>query len=318
MGDNVLTLSGADGAYTLTVNAVDKAGNASPTFTETDILDNTSPLLTKTIGNPVFVKGTTTFVKSTTQIGVAFNDGTGSGVAACTLKVDAGSTDPYTGAKFSLPVPDGPHTLSVACTDNLGNSSELNETDTVDDTAPVISIDAPKANRSYLHPDFLRFDFEARDALSGLMSLVAKLDGKTVTDGQKLDLYTLSLGNHTLTLIAVDKLGNTSSKSVTFGVTATVHSLMDSVNRFVAEGKIDSKHCDYRGRDHRSSSCIQKKLLDELQAAQSALNKGKTKTAIQALNQFIDIVKSQSGKQITYTAAKLLIDDAKWVIAHPK
>jgi hypothetical protein len=139
-----------------------------------------------------------------------------------------------------------------------------------------------------------------------------------VLDGQKIDLYTLSLGNHTLTLIAVDKLGNTSSKSVTFGVTATVHSLMDSVNRFVAEGKIDPKHCDYRGRDHDNRSCIQKKLLDELQAAQSALNKGKTKTAIQALNEFIDIVKSQSGKQITYTAAKLLIDDAKWVIAHPK
>jgi len=64
-GDNDLALTGLDGAYTITVNATDLAGN-SGTFTETDILDNTNPQLTKTIGNPKYVKAGKTYVKSTT------------------------------------------------------------------------------------------------------------------------------------------------------------------------------------------------------------------------------------------------------------
>jgi 2',3'-cyclic-nucleotide 2'-phosphodiesterase (5'-nucleotidase family) len=319
-GDNVLTLSGPDGAYTLTVSAVDKAGNAT-TFTETDILDTTGPILTKTIDPPMFVKGSTTFVKSTTQISVASNDGTGSGTASCTLKVDNGSTDVYTGAKFSLPGPDGTHKLSVTCTDNLGNSRTLNETDTVDNTAPVITIFSPFA-QAYLHPYTLKFDFKAVDARSGLKALGAKLDGTTVTAGQKIDLYTLSLGNHTLTVTAIDQLGNTSTKSVTFSVTATVQSLVTSVNRFVAEGKIDDHDCnfhdDHHGDHHGDGNCIQKKLLDVLRDAQSDLNRHRTNDAIKDLKRFIDLVKSQSGKQITTSAANLLIADANWVIAHPK
>ena len=318
-GDNVLTLSGPDGVYTLTVNAVDKAGNTS-TFTETDILDNTGPILTKTIEAPVFVNGTTTFVKSNTQISVASTDGTGSEVAVCTLKVDNGSIVPYTGAKFSLPVPDGAHKLSVACTDNLGNPSTLDETDIVDDTAPVITINAPIAAQSYLHPNFLTLDFQAIDLLSGLKTLGAKLDSITVDSGKKIDLYTLPLGIHTLMVTAVDNLGNGSSKSVTFNVTATIQSLMASVNRFVAEGKIDKQGCkdgndQHGGNNQLGGKCIPGKLLDDLKDAQTALNRGRTRLAIEYLNEFIEHVKAQSGKHISSAAAKLLIDDARWVIA---
>jgi 2',3'-cyclic-nucleotide 2'-phosphodiesterase (5'-nucleotidase family) len=305
VGDNVLNLAGPDGAYLLTVNAVDKAGNVSPTFTETDILDNTGPILTKTIGTPVFVNGPTTFVKSNTLISVAFDDSTGSGVAGCTLKLDGGSMDPYTGTAFSLPGPDGAHTLSVACTDNLGNSSTLDETDTVDDTAPVITINAPLAAQSYLHPNFLTLDFNAVDALSGLRTLEAKLDGTTVTNGQKIDLYTLSLGNHTLTVTAIDNLGNSSSKSVTFSVTATVQSLKASVNRFYQEGKIDN-------------ASIRSSLLDKLNTAQTYLNQGNNKAAKNALQAFINAVLAQKGKHIKANAADLLITDANWVIANLK
>ena len=123
-------------------------------------------------------------------------------------------------------------------------------------------------------------------------------------------------------MTAIDQLGNTSTKSVTFSVTATVQSLTASVYRFVAEGKIDDHDCNYHGNNHGDhhgdGNCIQKKLLEVLKDAQNDLNRHRTKDAIKDLKLFIDLVKSQSGKHITTSAANLLIADANWVIAHPK
>ena len=94
-----------------------------------------------------------------------------------------------------------------------------------DTTAPVITINAPTAT-TYLHPNFLTLDFSAVDgadgttpsfaAPSGVKTLVATLDGVTVVNGQVIDLYTLALGDHTLTVTATDFYGNTATKSVTF------------------------------------------------------------------------------------------------------
>jgi 2',3'-cyclic-nucleotide 2'-phosphodiesterase (5'-nucleotidase family) len=185
-----------------------------------------------------------------------------------------------------------------------------------DTTAPVITINSPAA-QTYLHPNFLTLDFSAVDgpdgttpsfaAPSGVKGIQATLDTTPVVNGQVIDLYTLALGNnnHTLTVKAADFYGNTITKSVTFSVTATVQSLKASVNRFYKEGKIDN-----RG--------IYVSLLANLDVAQIALDKGKTKVAIGALEAFILQVKAQSGKHIKASAANLLITDAKWVIAHPK
>ena len=169
--------------------------------------------------------------------------------------------------------------------------------------------------QAYLHPNFLTLDFSAVDgpdgttpslaAPSGVKSIQATLDGKPVTNGQKIDLYTLTLGNHTLTVVAADFYGNTTTQSVTFSVTATVQSLKASVNRFYTEGKIDN-----RG--------IYVSLLANLNVAQAALDKGKTKVAIGALEVFAFQVQVQSCKHIKADAAKLLITDTKYVIAHLK
>jgi 2',3'-cyclic-nucleotide 2'-phosphodiesterase (5'-nucleotidase family) len=171
--------------------------------------------------------------------------------------------------------------------------------------APVITINSPQA-KTYLHPDFLTLDFGAVDVgTAGLRSVWADLDGVPVTNGQVIDLYTLSLGDHTLTVYAMDKAYNQASKSVTFSVTATIQSLTASVNRFYQEGKINN-----RG--------IYISLRANLSVAQMALDKGKTKVAIVTLEAFVCHVKAQSGKHITADAAALLITDAQWVIAHLK
>jgi hypothetical protein len=169
-----------------------------------------------------------------------------------------------------------------------------------DTSAPVITINSPQA-AAYPHPDFLTLDFSALDVgAAGLKKVWADLDGASVTSGQVIDLYTLALGEHTLTVYAVDKAGNQSSQAVTFSVTATIQSLMTSVNRFYSEGKI-SKADVYKG------------LMDKLTAAQ---NSGQAKAKINLLKAFISLVNAQGGKGITAEAAALLVMDANWVIAH--
>jgi 2',3'-cyclic-nucleotide 2'-phosphodiesterase (5'-nucleotidase family) len=183
-----------------------------------------------------------------------------------------------------------------------------------DTTAPVITINAPVA-QAYLHPNSLTLDFSAVDgpdgttpslaAPSGVKSIQATLDGVPATNGQNIDLYTLSLGDHTLTVVAVDFYGNTTTQSVNFSVTATVQSLKAGVNRFYSEGQIDN-------------AGIRDSLLDKLNTAQAYLNQGNIKAAQNALSAFINAVQAQSGKHITTYAADLLIADAKWVMIYPK
>jgi 2',3'-cyclic-nucleotide 2'-phosphodiesterase/3'-nucleotidase len=180
-----------------------------------------------------------------------------------------------------------------------------------DTVGPVVTINAP-AVQSYLHPNFLTLDFNAVDGLdgttpsfaapSGVKSIQAKLDSMEVTSGQRIDLYTLSLGNHKLTVTASDFYGNTTTQSVTFSVTATIQSLMTSVNRFYSEGKI-TKADVYKG------------LMDKLKDAEKSTS-AKEKSNI--LNAFISLVQAQKGKSIKVDAANLLITDAKWVIANLK
>jgi hypothetical protein len=179
-----------------------------------------------------------------------------------------------------------------------------------DTVAPVITIESPKAE-AYLHPDFLTLKFSAVDgpngttpsfaAPSGVKTLVADLDGTPVTNDQVIDLYTLSLGDHTLMVTAVDFYGNTATQSVTFSVMATPDSLAAGVKRLFEEGKIDNVG-------------VYNSLISKLNAVLSALDKSKTSLAIQNLQAFVNEVNAQSGKHITAEAAMLLVTDAQWII----
>jgi 2',3'-cyclic-nucleotide 2'-phosphodiesterase (5'-nucleotidase family) len=174
-----------------------------------------------------------------------------------------------------------------------------------DNAAPTITITAPTAT-DYLHPDSLTLDFSAVDVgLAGLKRVWADLDGDPVDNGQVIDLNTLSLGEHTLTVFAVDRAGNSSSAFVTFNVIATSKSLVSSVNSFFTEGLIDN-------------GGIQNSLLKKIGNAQKDIDKGKLDTAINKLEAFINEVQAQSGNHITVEAADLLIADAQWVIDHLK
>jgi len=169
-----------------------------------------------------------------------------------------------------------------------------------DTTAPVITIASPTAT-AYLHPASLTIDFTVTDDVAGVRSVVADLDGVPVVDGQVIDLLTLALGSHTLTVNAVDRAWNTSAASVTFTVKATVASLKTLVNEFYAAGMI-------------SKAGTRTSLMAKLSAAQKYANAGQESLAISTLKAFINEVKAQTGKSITQAAAAVLIADARWVI----
>ena len=91
--------------------------------------------------------------------------------------------------------------------------------------------------------------------------------------------------------------------SVTFTIDATVASLITTVNQLYASGDI-------------TKASVRDSLLNQLTAAQKSIDAGKKGTAKNQLNAFISLVQAQSGKSISPWAATLLIDDAKYVIAH--
>jgi hypothetical protein len=159
--------------------------------------------------------------------------------------------------------------------------------------APVIRINEPQA-LAYLRPDLLTLNFTTTAVALGsaVANISIDIDGTPVNNGPVIDLYTLSLGSHTLKVSAVDSAGNQASQSLTFHIAATVQSLETSVNRFYAEGKIRKVG-------------VRDSLL-------SKLKKGK----INQLNAFINEVEAQTGKSIKPAAAALLIEDTLWLIAH--
>jgi 2',3'-cyclic-nucleotide 2'-phosphodiesterase (5'-nucleotidase family) len=166
-----------------------------------------------------------------------------------------------------------------------------------DVTAPTITINTPQPT-TYLHPNFLTLDFGATDALSGVGRVQGYIDCTPVTNGQVFDLYTLLLGDHTLTVYARDKAYNLAApKTVKFTVAATIDSLITGVNRFYSEGKI-------------SSAVTYRSLMDKLQAAKRATSQT---ARFQYLNAFITQVNSQKGITITAGAADLLMSDAQCV-----
>jgi hypothetical protein len=196
---------------------------------------------------------------------------------------DVGDADPYT------VVMDADHVLRAIFVEIGG-----------DVTPPTITINEPVA-KDYLHSETIVLDFNAVDTESGVASISAMLDGVAVENGDSIMLFTLSLGQHTLTVTAVDHAENSATETVEFNVIATIDSLIGLVEKLYDLGYIDDEG-------------VESGLLDKLYAAQDKIETGNSKTAKNILNAFINQLKAQSGKHITPEAADILINDAQHVI----
>jgi len=227
------------------------------------------------------------------------DDEDGTGVSFVEYSLNGGEWQRYGGVL--LVSTQGTTTVRARATDMAGNIENpvASTTFKIDWTEPAITVSSPTAT-TYLHTDRLPMSFGATDSLSGVASTIATIDGVDVTNGQTIQLLTLPVGAHTLSVSASDRAGNTSATSTVFTIVATVDSLIGAVNTFVSAGQLDASTA--------------RTLLVKLDDAKQALSRGNVNAARGKLADFKSQVSAQTGNRISTTVAQLLIADANYVI----
>ncbi len=200
----------ADGSQTVSLKAVDRAGNTKIVSLAVRV-DNTPP--TAVLLGPqdgAFVRGgvTVSFVATDTNLGSA------------TLTIGAQSFDVKGKTSQTIDttaVADGTHTLTLVIADLAGNVATSSRSLTIDNTAPAVAISAPSANANLR--DTTTISWTATDA--NLDTIWLAIDGKardvSGTTSFSWDTRTVGDGSHTISVRATDKAGN--EKVVTMSVT---------------------------------------------------------------------------------------------------
>jgi FIMAH domain/Beta-propeller repeat len=259
--------------------------------------DTTAPATTVSLfGTP----GSNGWFKSSVTVTLlAIDDQDGTGVAFVEYSLNGGAWQRYAGP-FSVAA-QGTTTVRARATDRAGNAENpgVSSSFMIDSVVPAITINSPSATE-YLHTAAPQASFGATDSLSGLVSVVATLDGVEVSNGQTIQLLTLALGTHIFTLSASDRAGHTSSTGVGFTVVATIDTLIDAVNTFAASGQINPS--------------VGRSLLAKLDDAKQALSRGNVVAARSKLLDFKSQVSAKIGQGISPAAAQLLIADTDYVI----
>lgn len=286
-GDPVSGLG--NGTHTLTVTAKDKLGNESTKSVNFNV-DKDAPVIAISAPDAKVYPGS--------KITPAFSATDSlSGVASVTATVDGNAVT--SGSEVSG-LASGLHTLVVTATDNVGNTATQSVVFTTDSTPPTIAIVSPQA-AGYLQAGGVAVGFGASDDYSGVASISATMDGAVIGNGTTYSLLWSTLGQHVLVVTAVDGMGNSSTKSVSFTIGATIESMSAAINELYGQGQIDNQG-------------IQNSLLVKL--AKYEKDSGAIVDAKNYLKNFINEVSAQSGKHLTVPAANLLLADANYVIAH--
>ncbi|WP_380166712.1 ThuA domain-containing protein [Jannaschia sp. R86511] len=192
---------------------------------------------------------------------------------------------------------DGSHTLQYRASDAAGNVSEVGTVEVAfDTTGPQVELGVEDGQEL---GDSAELDLAAAatDEGSGVASVELMLDGEAVEAGT-LQLWTLDLGEHVLTVSATDEAGNTTEVEVTFTVTTSLADMDALVERFVADGSVTaSVGNQLAGR------------LDQAMAAEAQGSRGE-KRMIAALRSFDTLAKRVSDAEVR----QVLLRDSAYVV----
>ncbi|WP_447885379.1 Ig-like domain-containing protein [Serratia fonticola] len=250
----------ADGTTTVTVTAVDQAGNPVSGNHDLGVFIHSLPTATLNTpfgdgilngaeaGQPQTITGSTgiTTPGQTVTVTLGGKIYTGTVDASGNWSVSVPSTDLQA-------LPDGTPTLSVTVTDAAGNSNTLNTTVTVDETAPTLTVNVVAGD------DVLNAaEVQVAQTVSGTASVAdagrtvtLTLNGKTYTavvqpDGSwstslpAADLQALSDGSHNLVATLTDAAGNSTSTTHVLGVDANPANLPTlGINVFAGNDIVD-------------------------------------------------------------------------------
>lgn len=177
---------------------------------------------------------------------------------------------------------DGVHDLEVRGTDEAGNVSEpVSVTVQMDATAPELTVDGVDDGATYELGTELTVEAAASDATSGVASLSAGLDGEALDVPASI---TPDVGEHTLTVTAVDEAGHVSEVELTFEVVITYAGLHDVLDSLHDEGALDRP--DYN------------RLRNQLSIAERAVERDHGSQAERALDRFVSFAERVDDEEV--------------------
>ncbi|NOZ95862.1 MAG: hypothetical protein GXP47_14150, partial [Acidobacteria bacterium] len=202
----------ADGSHELTVTALDAAGNTA-TASVTVERDASPPVLT--VDSPG-----ATAILGDGQVSVA---GSASDPHLDSVTVDGqpAGADSSGGFSTTLNLTEGPHTITVAASDTLGNATTVERHVTIDLSAPAVSFTNPQAG-DVLSSGTVTVTGTASDT-EGIDHVTVNGQAAALAADGTFTLENLSLpeGESTVTARAWDPAGNDGAASITVTVDTT-------------------------------------------------------------------------------------------------
>jgi len=211
----------SEGSHAITYWSTDNAGNVEAAHTITVKIDLNAPTTTATL-TPAIHNGwyaSPTFTLSA-------DDGAGSGVARIDYALDGGPFQIYSApiSGFST----GNHFVQYRSTDNAGRVEATKLIAfKVDAEPPTVTIARPKEGASFKQHKVVLANYKCADKGkgSGLDTCVGD-----VPFGSPID--TSSAGNHTFTVTATDKAGNSTTVTHHYTVTAPATAFRSAIGRW--------------------------------------------------------------------------------------
>ncbi|MBZ4331842.1 Ig-like domain-containing protein [Corallococcus sp. AS-1-12] len=196
------------GAHTVSVVAVDAAGNVSPSTSASFSVDLVAPDTALTASVPA--------VTSSRDASFEFTSNEPTATFEC--RFDTGTFIPCTSPQARTDLADGTYTVQVRAVDAAGNvdPTPATFTWTVDTTAPDTFIrSGPVANDA---PNPATFDLDSNEAG---VTYACSLDDGPFTACSDPALFTVTAGPHTLAVRATDAAGNVDATPATWSWSAT-------------------------------------------------------------------------------------------------
>lgn len=209
----------ASGMHTITVKAIDRAGNQAEAHVSVTI-DNTAPIVAITTPQ------SGDFVSGLITVSVQASD-PHSGITSVSLYVDGQLLAILTQPPFNFPLntllfSSGSHTLMARGIDSVGNQAEASIPILFDHIPPTVSITSPLSGTTVSGTIAVAVD--ANDTLSGVASVSLYLNHQLQSTLNQppykftVDTSALAPGPHPLTVRAIDRVGNQAEASITIRV----------------------------------------------------------------------------------------------------
>ncbi|MFC5751222.1 PQQ-dependent sugar dehydrogenase [Actinomadura rugatobispora] len=188
------------------------------TFRGDGIADATPPSATLTL-SPAQPDGSHGWYKTNVTVRVdASDDGA---VSARQYSLDGGATWVNVPAAGLVLSAEGETQVRYRAVDSAGNLSEVGRAKVkIDKTAPGLTVTGVEA-KQYGLAETITPVFSAADAVSGVGTLRAEIDGDKIASGKPIPLRELGPGAHELVVTTTDRAGHATTKTVKFEVVAS-------------------------------------------------------------------------------------------------